>query len=213
LYYALKASPVNKELNDVVFDLRDGPVRFDTESFILSNRPNTPILSISTVRRCSNVFSINGPCLFEGDTIIESKYGNKLKIFYNRGFFAKHGENIYNLDNIEGMIFVKSEVPEYPIISKLLYCYSSLKFHLFDIIGVDNDNILLNKMNDIIIPINEIQQYACIKDSKGSKAFFGNKVLLSDKSEGYLKLVNGKISIIQEDNITDATIRKGWAII
>lgn len=196
--YPLRA--LSKDGKEVVsFTLADGPCKLDTDTFILTERPNTPILRTETILRGSDIEG-----LFEGD-ILEHK-GYLYIIQYHRGLAGLSKEKgLLQLSEFESLKPVSSvyERPEYVIPKKATYTYKygNLLFPLDDVIGVDNNRLVLQAKSGELADLSKVQQYAGIRYN-GSYKYFGDEIEGSP-----LIMKNGRCCVYKHNTYID--ISKG----
>lgn len=195
--YPLKATSIcGKYLVD--FGLEHGPVPLDDKTFALSKSPNTPILLYDSILRGCDIKD-----LFAGDLIRAD--GIEYLVSYHRGlvgrstddvravlYFEKDGKyemvsNIYNRE-----LMMSSRQSTFP------YKYKDNIFYLQDIYGMLDGKLVVNVHGGLLVPVEEAQQYAGVRDHKGDQVFFGDYGT---------KLVNGQI--IATINGLEVNITKG----
>lgn len=85
------------------FSLRDCPVFLWNDSFILSNKPNTPILVYNTIVRGHPTID-----MFEGDRVYDNETNEELGIIvYHNGFFIQKESSSFKKHISLGHIYIR----------------------------------------------------------------------------------------------------------
>jgi hypothetical protein len=194
--YPLRA--LSKDGKEVVtFNVEDGPCQLEDNLFILTSRPGSPILRYDSILRG---LDIDG--LFEGD-IFEHE-GERFVLQYHRGFAAVNPEKgILSLEEIQSLKVVSNVYRETDVfIPKLVrhtYKSNRIMFTLENIIGVRDGNLILNAKGGLMVPLNNVQQYAGITYNKKTM-YFGDTI-----NDSPLILANGRCSISINNTMVDIT--------
>ena len=168
--YPLKAlSKDRKEL--VVFGIEDGPCPLDSNFFVLTKRPGSPILRYDSILRGMDV-----PNLFEGD-IIESN-GTQYIIKYHRGFNAisLEGDTLEIKDLrrakvVDQLYFQDNFKKKYPTRHKYIIDGVDTEFTRF--MGATETGVIINDSNLPVVPFFKVMQNTGMR-YKGNKLYFGN---------------------------------------
>lgn len=167
--YIMKALTRNKEW--FIFEMSDIPTLFTSEEFVLMNKPNTPILSLKSIRRGDK-----DTMLFEGDLI--EMNGDVWTICYERGFYAINADYVIRyLDSLSDYVVIgdcstmQSPVP-INFREKHLFKYKDIIFRLNDIIGAYEGKLLLRSVANPV-DVNDINQECCL-------TYNGTRVFLND---------------------------------
>jgi hypothetical protein len=183
-----------------VFDLNDGPGRWDDEHFILMGRPNSPILRYDSISRGSDI-----PGVFSGDIV--SVKGDDYLVIYHRGLVAKNlvTKKIFYLD--EADFRVKSEAEYMGTIvpnrhKKHLYRTEvngeKIDFYIDHLYGLDPKSkcILHNRRGYGFLTYDSISQYVGIRHPQTNEPLFFGDYDLHMESGSLVATVNGeKINI------------------
>lgn len=181
------------------FTMKDLPTLFSNNYFVLMNKPNSPILDYSTIRRGDKATN-----LYEGDVI---KIENTLwYICYERGFYAINIDYeikyLYQLGDYEFVgtsMEVDAEVP-INFRNKHLFMYKDKIFRFNDIIGAVDGKLLLRAISEPIHPENIRQEFGI--SNEGSRVYWGDKInghkvflhygrICIRKDKEYIDLVTG----------------------
>lgn len=184
------------------FSLEDAPIPLDNETFVLSNVPNSPILLYNSILKGCDVEDF-----FAGDIVRVN--GKDYLLSYHRGLVGKsldeeadllYLDDIGNFDMVSNIYNRKVDM-----LSRQLsfpYKWKDTTFYLEKIYGMKDGMLLVNVKGGLMIPPNEIQQYAGIRGVQGEKVFFGDYGT---------RLVNGQI--IATVNGGDINITKGGKLV
>lgn len=157
----------------IEFDLCDGPCPLDERYFFLAKWEGSPILDYKSITRGGDI-----PNIFAGDLI--EKGGKKYLVSYHRGLVARNLETKELLDLKLGDFTKVSTIYSQNIEminkhTKHLYRYGRATFFIEQLFGIIGDTIILNRRKSLFIPLEEVHQYAGIKDPNTKKdLFFGD---------------------------------------
>lgn len=158
-YYKLRAKTVNG--GDVYqFDVSDIPVRIRETSFVLMNKPGSPILWTSPITCFTEYKDIWEGDILEHDGvlyavifqdsayILQDKNGNTLPLDTEN---CTKVSTIYEDDSWK----LEFETPAFK--------FNRVKFYLFDILGSYGDKCRIKKVKELVDP-HEFQQYSRMDD-------------------------------------------------
>lgn len=177
------------------FTIKDIPTLFNSNEFVLLNRPNTPKMLVNSIRRGD---AESG--LYEGDVIVED--GIQWLICYERGFYAINTDFVikylYKLNDYEVIGDCKTVDTKIPIVfrQRYLFKYNEKIFRLQDIVGAYQDKFLLRSVSNPVPP-EDVKQECCI-------TYNGVRVYLGDVFDGYtVELHGGRITLCKDGEIQD----------
>ena len=185
LSFNMRAEDEQGNLHD--FTLKDAPVRITTKTFVLLNRPMSPILYYNRIRRGDPDTG-----LFEGD-IVEYN-GTDWVVCYERGFYAINTDyESTSLNNIGHNVIKDYFKDGYPIHinlrTKHLFKYNDTIFRLCDIVGAYDSKLILRVLSEPIDP-ELIQQEVCVR--QGNKRLYLGDVL---ENGDIVTTHNGRLNI------------------
>jgi|GEM_PF-3498443 len=196
----------------ILFSLKDSPNQLDSTSVILRNMPGSPIISYNSIRRCSNVYTIDGKNIAEGD-VLKSDYSKKLyTVVFNNGFIVIDNNN-------EAMALRELRAPTIvgnanvkDIESILLFQYGEEIFGIQDILGTKDPYIIINRKHSSCLLLKRVNQLTDLRDINKKKLALGRIVTLKDGRSAFSQLYRGQICVLVDSEYKDLSKLDGWVI-
>lgn len=173
----------------VPFTLADGPAPIDKDHFVLTMKPDTPILRYDSILRGSDIKG-----LFEGDIVTVEGDDKEYPVIYSSGVKLKDPESSIEIiyDNQKKFLcvsdiytrktkFIKRTIPKFRI--------NGIVFLLSDVYGIHNGHLLLNKSVVKVKP-EDVRMHAGVRDKNKNYLYFGDQGLT---------LQNGQPGVYNED--------------
>jgi len=211
MYFTLKGK-AKKGNRFIMFSLQDSPNQLDSTSVILRNMPGSPIIQHNSIRRCSNVYTIDGRNIAEGD-VLKSDYSKKLyTVVFNNGFNVvdNNGGTMALRDLHATTITGSSNVKD--IESNLLFQYGEETFGLQDILGTKESYIIINRKRSSCLLLKRVNQLTDLRDANNKKLALGRIVTLKDGRSAYSQLYRGQLSVLVDSEYKDLAKLDGWVI-
>jgi len=196
----------------ILFSLKDAPTLLDENSVILRNIPNSPIIVLNSIRRCSNVFTIDGKNIAEGD-VLKSDYSKKLyTVVFNDGFRVvdNNNETMYLRELHAATIVGNSNIKDTE--TNMMFQYGEESFGLPDILGTKGPYIIINRRHSSCLLLKRTNQLTNMRDSNKKKLALGRIVTLKDGRSGFTQLYRGQISVLVDSEYKDLSAQSGWVI-
>lgn len=211
MYFTLKGKS-KKGNKTILFSLKDAPNQLDGNSVILRNIPDSPIILMNSIRRCSNVFTIDGKNIAEGD-VLKSDYSKKLyTVVLNNGFFVSdnNGDTMPLRELHAVTIAGSSNIKE--IDSVMMFQYGEETFGIQDILGTKGPYIIINRKHSSCLLLKRVNQMTEMRDCNKKKLALGRIVTLKDGRSGFTQLHRGQISVLVDSEYKDLSALSGWVI-
>jgi len=196
----------------VLFSLKDAPALLDSNSVILRNIPGSPIIHANSLRRCSNVFTIDGKNIAEGD-VLKSDYSKKLyTVVFENGFrVVDNNSESMPLRDLHAVTIVGSANTNFTE-AIMTFQYGEEPFGLSDILGTKGPHIIINRKHSSCLLLKRINQLTEMRDCNKKKLALGRIVTLSDGRSGFTQLHRGQISVSVDSEYKDLSALSGWLI-
>jgi len=211
MYFTLKGKS-KKGNKTILFSLKDAPNLLDSGSVILRNIPGSPIILMNSIRRCSNVFTIDGKNIAEGD-VLKSDYSKKLyTVVFNNGFYVvdNNGDTMPLRELHAATITGCSNIKD--VDSIMMFQYGEESFGIQDILGTKGPYIIINRKHSSLLLLKRINQLTNMRDSNKKKLALGRIVTLKDGRSGFTQLYRGQISVLVDSEYKDLSQLSGWVI-
>lgn len=211
MYFTLKGKS-KKDNKVVLFSLKDSPNQLDATSVILRNMPGSPIILFNSIRRCSNVYTIDGKNIAEGD-VLKSDYSKKLyTVAFNNGFIVtdNNGESMALRELRAPTIAGSSNIKD--VESTLLFQYGEETFRLQDILGIKDPHIIINRKYSSCLLLKRVNQLTDLRDANNKRLALGRIVTLKDGRSTFSQLYRGQICVLVDSEYMDLSKMDGWII-
>jgi hypothetical protein len=211
MYFTLKGKS-KKGNRTVLFSLKDAPSLLDNNSVILRNVPGSPIILMNSIRRCSNVFTIDGKNIAEGD-VLKSDYSKKLyTVVFNNGFRVVDNNNeAMPLRELHAATITGSSTVK-DIESIMVFQYGEEIFGIPDILGTKGPYIIINRKHSSFFLLKRVNQLTDMRDCNKKKLALGRIVTLKDGRSGFTQLYRGQITVLVDSEYKDLSTLSGWVI-
>lgn len=166
-YFPLKGR-AGKSGEHIIFDITDAPFRITETQLVLRERPGSCFVELDSIGRCSDLHSIEGEIIAEGDKIISGDNPKEYFVKWINGFKAVTANDDpiplqdVPLPRVVGR-YANPNVRKY-----LFYSAKGIQWNLFDITGFDsvNKKIQLNRRDLYEADIVDIQQVFMCRNIK-----------------------------------------------
>ena len=211
MYFTLKGKS-KKGNKTVLFSLKDAPVLLDDCSVILRNIPGSPIIALNSIRRCSNVFTIDGKNIAESD-VLKQDYSKKLyTVVFDKGFFVIDNNGIsmplreLHAATIAGSSGIKDVEPV------LQFQYGEDSFCIQDVLGTKGPYIIINRKSSSCLQLKRVNQFTDLRDKNNKRLALGRIVTLRDGRSAYSQLYRGQICVRVDSEYKDLSKQTDWVI-
>lgn len=191
--YQCKCRALTKDGKPVFFTTRDVPVQIYPDSFILANRPNSPVLTVASMCRAMDHLPVA-----EGDIVLID--GIQYTTSYNKGFFFVGQSGVRVHPNL---------VSEYTLVSigenpkhRLLFKHKEHIFQLPSFLGCMDGKVVLSISKEPV-DVDSIQVSVGLLHQK-RKLFYGDVIDGAEvimwrgrpcvrREEGYVEVPTGNL--------------------
>lgn len=189
-FFNLRAKTVDSSAV-VEFDITDVPMRIGDDTFILRGRENSPILRISTIGRCSDMFSTDGVRIAEGDKLLANGTDKQYIVKWINGFKAVSGDYTSAICNLKlPEVIGKASVENNT--NYLYYKTGNIRWNIFDIVGYNSETktLELNRKDLPEVHLEDVHQVFMVKSRYCA---LGQDILLDDGRKGIILMKFGDI--------------------
>lgn len=192
-FFPLKGKTLNDNNHTTTFNVTDVPFRVKEDVLVLRKRENSPMIDLNTVGRCSDLHSVDGDIIAEGDVITSSNDSVQYTVKWINGFKAVSGSKIIPICDIKlPRVIGRSKVPN--VRHYLFYKTGNIRWNLFDCVDYDSENdiLLLNRKDLSQCSATEFQQLFMYSSRP---LCIGSKVILKDGRIAVITLQFGDIKL------------------
>ena len=97
-FFPIKGRTVKGEI--VLFNITDAPFRLSETQIVLRERPNTQLIKSDSIGRCSDMYTVDGDVIAEGDIVTSGDDPTQYSIKWINGFRACTGNVIIPVKDI-----------------------------------------------------------------------------------------------------------------